>query len=330
MTQETSVISSLVELTKQRDQLAVRGKLLSTLMAATDASWIVFCRQVDGERIEILDRIPSPSPGKSSRHYSTELFDRIDAFQECARIARPVWVTDLAPYQAIIFRMGDTGSSDDFIVLFNAELDGRDERTAASILDLYQNFLELVIENTQDALTGLLNRGVFDRDLEAAALAVNSRNRRCDPPHGCGYLAMLDIDHFKSINDRFGHLYGDEVLLLFAKLFRDTFRSTDKLYRYGGEEFAVIIDNASETDVLALLERFRNATSQFSFPQVGNITVSIGAAPILSNNLPSNIVDRADNALYRAKNEGRNRVCMFQFSDQGSDTHAAQREAELF
>lgn len=149
-----------------------------------------------------------------------------------------------------------------------SDLDGRDERTAASILDLYENFVALVIENTQDALTGLLNRGAFDRDLELAAMSVSHGKRRCDAEDGCGYLAMLDIDHFKRINDRYGHLYGDEVLLLFATLFRDSFRRADKLYRYGGEEFAVIIDHAAERDVVDLLQRFRQSVSEFTFPRL--------------------------------------------------------------
>ena len=327
---DTSVISSLVELTKQRDQLAIRAKLLATLMAATDAAWIVFCRLLPKGHVEVLDRVPSPSPGKSSKHYPTELFDRVDEFKRGAQMRRPVWVTDLNPYQAIIFLMNDADGHDDFIVLFNPELDGRDERTAVSILDLYENFVALIIENTQDALTGLLNRGAFDRDLEAAALAVSNRNRRCDPPKGCGYLAMLDIDHFKRINDRYGHLYGDEVLLLFAKILRQTFRGTDKLYRYGGEEFAVIIDHASETDIIAVIDRFRSAVETFNFPQVGRVTVSVGVAPIVSNNLPSNIVDRADHALYRAKENGRNQVQIYSYAAKNATTDDAERDVELF
>lgn len=327
---DTSVISSLVELTKQRDQLAIRAKLLATLMAATDAAWIVFCRLLPKGHVEVLDRVPSPSPGKSSKHYPTELFDRVDEFKRGAQMRRPVWVTDLNPYQAIIFLMNDADGHDDFIVLFNPELDGRDERTAVSILDLYENFVALIIENTQDALTGLLNRGAFDRDLEAAALAVSNRNRRCDPPKGCGYLAMLDIDHFKRINDRYGHLYGDEVLLLFAKIFRDTFRETDKLYRYGGEEFAVIIDNCETKHVDKILERFRIAVSEFDFPQVGSVTVSIGAAPITANSLPSNIVDRADQALYVAKEKGRNQVQISHFVAPLTPQRTSDQEVELF
>ncbi|MCB1722276.1 MAG: GGDEF domain-containing protein [Chromatiaceae bacterium] len=328
--QDTSIISSLVELTKQRDQLSIRAKLLSTLMSATDAAWIVFCRLLDDRTVEVLDRVPSPSPGKSSKHYPVDLFARVDVFVKCSHLRRPIWVTDLEPYQAIIFTINDGATNDDFIVLFNPDLDGRDERTAASILDLYENFVALVIENTQDALTGLLNRGAFDRDLELAAMSVSHGKRRCDAEDGCGYLAMLDIDHFKRINDRYGHLYGDEVLLLFATLFRDSFRRADKLYRYGGEEFAVIIDHAAERDVVDLLQRFRQSVSEFTFPQVGNVTVSIGAAPITGNSLPSNIVDRADNALYRAKENGRDQVQLFHTDADGHDRQLPRRDVELF
>lgn len=325
---ETSLISSLVELTRQRDQLSIRAKLLSTLMEATDAAWIVLCRLTAEDVIDVLDRIPSPSPGKSSQHYPTALFGHIEPFQDCARVRRPIWVTNLDPYQAIIFAMADGTKSHDFVVLFNPELEGRDERTAASILDLYDNFQTLVIENTQDALTGLLNRGAFDRDLEATASVVGRRKRHGDPPHGGGYLAMLDIDHFKRINDEFGHLYGDEVLLLFAKVVRQTFRSSDKLYRYGGEEFAVILDNAPLNDVRAILEGFREAVAHFDFPQVGHVTVSIGIATISPDDLPSNVIDRADHALYRAKENGRNQIQLFDIETKASN--GTDSDVELF
>ncbi|MCB1874828.1 MAG: GGDEF domain-containing protein [Chromatiales bacterium] len=328
--QETSVISSLVELTKQRDQLSIRAKLLSTLMEATDASWIVLCRLLEDETIEVLDRTPSPSAGKSSKHYPAELFEQAEHFQQCLRMRRPVWVTNLQPYQAMILHMSDNGDTTDFVVLFNPQLEGRDERTASSILDLYENFIALVIENTHDPLTGLLNRGAFDRDLETASSVLNVRNRRTDSPKPCSYLAMLDIDHFKRINDRYGHLYGDEVLLLFAKIFRDTFRETDKLYRYGGEEFAVIIDNCETKHVDKILERFRIAVSEFDFPQVGSVTVSIGAAPITANSLPSNIVDRADQALYVAKEKGRNQVQISHFVAPLTPQRTSDQEVELF
>lgn len=328
--QETSVISSLVELTKQRDQLSIRAKLLSTLMEATDASWIVLCRLLESGSIEVMDRTPSPSAGKSSKYYPAGLFDQVEHFRQCLRIKRPVWITDLEPYQAMILHMAENHDSSDFIVLFNRQLEGRDERTASSILDLYDNFIDLVIENTHDPLTGLLNRGAFDRDLETAASVFNNRRRHSDTPIANSYLAMLDIDHFKRINDRFGHLYGDEVLLLFAKIFRDTFRNKDKLYRYGGEEFAVIIDDCETTQVLKALERFREAIASFPFPQVGKVTVSIGAVPIAANSLPSNIADRADQALYLAKKKGRNQVQMGNFVAPTTLPHHDDRDVELF
>lgn len=327
--QDNSVISSLVELTKQRDQLSIRAKLLSTLMEATDASWIVLCRLLENGTLEILDRTPSPSPGKSSKFYPAGLFEQVEHFHQCMRMGRPAWVTDLEPYQAMILHMSNNGATTDFVVLFNNELEGRDERTASSILDLYANFLALVIENTQDSLTGLLNRGAFDRDLEIAA-SVTLRGRRTDLGKNCSYLAMLDIDHFKRINDNYGHLYGDEVLLLFAKIFRETFRDTDKLYRYGGEEFAVIIDDCKKENIIALLERFRQIIEEFEFPQVGKVTVSIGAAPINNNSLPSNIVDRADQALYLAKEKGRNQVQVFDYVPNLPSDRSRDQEVELF
>ena len=122
---------------------------------------------------------------------------------------------------------------------------------------------------------------------------------------------MLDLDHFKRVNDDFGHLYGDEILVHFANLMRTTFRSADQLYRFGGEEFVVIFGvEPRERGGEATLERFRRAVEAHRFPGVGKVTVSIGFARVADALTPAPIlIDRADEALYYAKEHGRNRVC---------------------
>ena len=330
--QNDNVICSLVELTRQRDQMTIRAQLMLTLMEATDAAWIVLCRVVEGGKVEVLDRIPSPSAGKSSEPYPESVFDSAEAFRINPDSPRPVWISDLEPYKAMVFPIDSSRMDSDFVVLFNPQLDGRDERITASILKLYDNFLALVIENSQDSLTGLRNRGAFDREIEEATGALRGlRRRREDAAYQVAtYLAMLDIDHFKRINDCFGHLYGDEVLLLFAKIFKESFRQTDKLYRYGGEEFAVIIEDTTDKDVNAMLDRFRQTVAEYEFPQVGHVTVSIGVARIESDCLPSRRVDRAEGALYHAKQNGRNRVICFWDMNQDKEATSAEDSVVLF
>ena len=167
-----------------------------------------------------------------------------------------------------------------------------------------------------------MNRSTFDRDLERflrksrnsddshkQADAGRPRRRRAGAQN---WLAALDIDFFKRVNDAYGHLYGDEVLLLFANLMRESFRDYDKLFRFGGEEFIVILCSTDCAGACTTFERFRRRVEDHTFPQVGKITVSIGVTEICGKVVPLEILEHADEALYYAKDNGRNQVCHYE------------------
>ena len=186
-----------------------------------------------------------------------------------------------------------------------------------SILHLYENLQGLLDYGERDSLTDLLNRKTFDSAFLRAAQAQNQKpaldrpDRRGQQAHASYWLAVMDIDHFKHVNDNFGHLIGDEVLLLLARLMRASYRFHDQLYRFGGEEFVVLMRATHHDDALGALERFRCQVEQHAFPQVGHITVSIGFAPLRADDTPTGAFDRADKAVYYAKSHGRNRICSF-------------------
>ena len=122
------------------------------------------------------------------------------------------------------------------------------------------------------------------------------------------WLAVIDIDHFKSINDRFGHMVGDEILLLVSRLMSHTFRGSDLLYRYGGEEFVAIIAADNAKIAHNVFERVRLAIEAHIFPQIEHLTISIGYCQAMQDILPVEVLSRADRSLYQAKQDGRNRV----------------------
>lgn len=194
------------------------------------------------------------------------------------------------------------------------------EKLIRGFIRIYSNFLAILDDNEHDTLTGLLNRKTFDVQLsellsnsidEQTDEQITEKERRAAKFNEYHWVGMLDIDHFKSINDKFGHMYGDEVLLLFANLMGKTFRSSDLLFRYGGEEFVVVLSPASESDAMQVFERFRHKLEQFEFPQVGRVTVSAGIIKIDSREHPSIVLERADQALYYAKEHGRNQICSY-------------------
>ncbi len=186
------------------------------------------------------------------------------------------------------------------------------------ILLTYSNLLGLLDYGEKDALTELLNRKTFDGAFFKATaeqhgddLPEGGERRHTNPDAGV-WLAVLDIDHFKRVNDTYGHLIGDEVLLLLARLMRSSFRFHDQLYRFGGEEFVVLMRCDSVGHAQAALERLRERVQAYAFPQVGTITVSIGFSILLPHDTPSGAFGRADKAVYHAKEHGRNQVCNYQ------------------
>jgi diguanylate cyclase (GGDEF)-like protein len=184
----------------------------------------------------------------------------------------------------------------------------------SAVLRLYQNFQGLLDYGERDALTELLNRKTFDDSFmkattsKSAPIETKDKDRRHGLSGGSYWLAMLDIDHFKRVNDNFGHLIGDEVLLLLARLMRSTFRFHDQLYRFGGEEFVVLMHCSQTGQAQAAFERLRNHTEQHIFPQVNHITISVGFTEIRRGDTPGGAFERADKAVYYAKEHGRNQV----------------------
>jgi len=164
-----------------------------------------------------------------------------------------------------------------------------------------------------DVLTGLANRMSMNEAIKRQLLKHQHNNHRRRAEVGkFPALCMLDIDFFKRVNDDFGHLYGDEVLLLFSRLMRECFRDMDQLFRYGGEEFMVILNCFDDEDTFKVLNRFREKVANYDFPQVGKVTVSIGFSRFDASILPNEIVEYADKALYFAKEHGRNQVASYQ------------------
>ncbi|MCL6612760.1 MAG: GGDEF domain-containing protein [Peptococcaceae bacterium] len=162
-----------------------------------------------------------------------------------------------------------------------------------------ENF-NLMLSNTTDPLTGAPNRRELDRHLEKVAGRMNPLS-----------VIMADIDHFKKVNDTYGHDAGDHVLRQFAETVRASVRPGDFFGRYGGEEFMVIC-NAGLDEAAEIAERVREAVEKTPVRVPGGGTVSITASFGVARQMPgedaASVVRRADSALYRAKQEGRNRV----------------------
>lgn len=154
---------------------------------------------------------------------------------------------------------------------------------------------------TTDSLTLLANRRKFEETLAAEAERAKRYNTALS-------VMLIDIDHFKEINDTFGHQAGDEVLIKFAGVITGAIRTTDMAARWGGEEFALLAPQTGEADACRLAEKVRHAVEQHSFLEDKQMTCSIGLATLQPDELIDAFIERTDKALYAAKNNGRNQV----------------------
>ncbi|MBL1321290.1 MAG: GGDEF domain-containing protein [Methylophaga sp.] len=156
----------------------------------------------------------------------------------------------------------------------------------------------------QDKLTGLNNRGAFDKSLKRE---IDLAQRQHSPMS----LVMLDIDFFKAVNDTYGHSAGDLALKKLAKSLTDSMRASDIAFRYGGEEFTLILSNTDSKAALLVAERIRIAISQLNCndgSRTFGFTVSLGVAQLKHGEKSESLFSRADSALYKAKKAGRNQT----------------------
>jgi diguanylate cyclase (GGDEF)-like protein len=158
-----------------------------------------------------------------------------------------------------------------------------------------------------DGLTRLYNSRSFYSQLE---LEVDRFNRYQHPLT----LLLLDIDHFKDYNDKYGHLEGDKVLVRFSQIIRSCLRTNDSAYRYGGEEFTVILPETAGEEARTVAQRIRSALEAEPFSpedgEVATVTISIGLTEYHPKEELSSFIQRADQAMYRSKRSGRNKVSM--------------------
>ncbi|HQU14704.1 MAG: hypothetical protein B7Z66_04280 [Chromatiales bacterium 21-64-14] len=210
-------------------------------------------------------------------------------------------------------------------------------RVLADKLDNTHNYLQILESGSQqlsdeltrvrllsltDELSGLPNRRAFLRRLEEEV----SRVQRYGSPLS---LALLDLDKFKEVNDKHGHAAGDEVLSTYAKNVLSLFRHHDLVARYGGEEFAVLLPNTDRNGALRALNKVKKRASEACYQFSGAVrqlpTFSAGLALYQPGETPSAIIERADNALYRAKRLGRNRIELDETYVSGNGTNGTQK-----
>jgi diguanylate cyclase (GGDEF)-like protein len=297
------VIESIVSLTEKRDQHSLEQSLMKTLaeMLGSVEGWLLDMPQKpdDSNGCHVLHGNPARLP--------RELIEqgcRLPPDASMHTIARG----DLTYLLAELHDAEEDRRH--LVILAQEEWEQIDLQVVQGMIQVYRNFVAVLYDSEKDTLTGLYNRRKLDSKLKDIANARLQGRRQTDKEHA-DFLAILDLDRFKRINDTFGHLIGDEVLLIFANILRKTLRDSDLIFRYGGEEFIVLLQDIAAPASQEVLERVRRNVERHRFPQVGEVTVSIGYTVLDSTTLPILAMGKADRALYYAKDHGRNQVCDF-------------------
>lgn len=314
---DQQLLDAVVNLTSQREQESLAQVLVNTVTRLTNAS-IVSVYSLGGELGHLSAKImASSNPYEVVGTHITPL-DNNKEFCRCIENKEPV-STDTHNGHRAVYPVVEQGSVTGLLLCENMQTDLIQlEELMLALVAIYSNQQSLLNHQQRDGLTGLYNRVALQNWLGKALGSETPSDRRAGDEKPIGCFAIFDIDLFKRINDTKGHLYGDEVLLIFADLMRESFRFNDLLFRYGGEEFVAILSDTDLETALAVLERFRTTISQHNFSQLNQVTVTIGVSQILPRMQPGKLIEQADKALYYGKNHGRNQVNAYEWLEQGN------------
>lgn len=323
------LIQHIIRIAARHDRTAVNSALVEALhdIFGLPAATIYRCYPVTGKTIVFACAGLAPGGSYSRNAYLPERrhcqpLDSDPLLQRCQRESAIVGSTLDDGIERLIFPVI---RQEQLIYLIDVTLPdalSAEQRVLLmGLIEYFAHHIALLDYSEADTLTGLANRKTFDRRLfeilgqandDGSVGHLAGPGRRHATDADSHWLAVCDIDHFKRINDTWGHLSGDTVLVKFAQLMRESFRYDDHLFRFGGEEFIVVLQPASRINAIRACERFRQAIEHHAFPDVGQVRASIGICGFQSDDTPTSVMDRADAALYWAKQNGRNRVACYE------------------
>lgn len=323
MHQPNLVVDHISNFTAHRDKEVLAFSLLKSvisMMDCTKAEMISIDKK--GDFLSSITFENSQCTVNTSRSGINNSLQNAFSYMNASSSEEYLLKTDTG-YSLIRLLQHDRNSEQFVVIHLSQKASKAQSYVLSGMLSIYTNFLSLLNESQTDELTGLANRKTFDSaiskvfdnlpesydeiDNERRELGVDSTKSA-----NRFWLAIVDIDHFKQVNDRFGHLYGDEILIHLAQIIRSSFRRQDLQFRFGGEEFVILLSGENEEVCENVLERFRLNVEEYDFPSVNNITVSIGVVEFKRSVFHKTSFDHADQALYYSKNNDRNRITFYE------------------
>jgi len=341
MYQSNLLVDHIANFTSHRDKELLAFSLLksvNSMMACSKVKIITANKKGD-----LVSSITLENDQCMVKNSSIEVGEALNnAFENMSSLSLEEYVLKTDEGYLLIRLLHHDRKSEQFLVVYlKAQADKVQSYILSGILSIYTNFFTLLNESQTDELTGLSNRKTFDSSISKVfdslpepldEIEEERRKLRGEPAIKVArfWLSMIDIDHFKLVNDRFGHLYGDEILIHLAQIIRSSFGQEDLQFRFGGEEFVILLAADNEKDCAQVLEKFRKNVEDYNFPNVNDITVSIGVVEFKRSVFHITSIDYADQALYYSKENGRNKTTFFEdMLGRGDVKEAAIEEGDI-
>ena len=332
-----NLIEHLVKLTDHRDRDLLELTLAEALLELLPAQRVVLARVVPHEGAQYWLDMVSLDAGGGGKVTDPLRVDyltltRLGDFpqrQRCIETGHrneTAWAAELGPFTTCFPLYANKPQEEAGVLEIHsgASLSESDLAIVDHLRDVYRNMYALLAYSDRDALTGLFNRKSLDDTFYSAVLeeldghaqdeadavsaaASGQERRHLVPPNY--WLGMIVVDDFALLNDRHGHLIMEEVTLLVARLMTSTFRTHDRLYHFGGAQFAAMFHCPEESLVHDAFERLRTRVEKYSFPQAGRVTVSVGFTRVQAADSPSTALEHTEQAVDYAQKTGGNKVC---------------------
>lgn len=331
----SNILTSVASLVSQRDTDLLDFSLVKTIFTFANISDALTVKAGRAGRVVSIIKYEK---GLCKKIEADSFFDVsiADAIERIRLLDRDELYIKNDDIHLNLFLLARSRGIDTFLIVRSAEsFSPQQTLLMQGFSQIYKNYYALLLDSQRDQLTGLPNRKTFDEYLnKISSLNQLPLDDEPDLRKGLNYwLVLIDIDNFKNINDIFGHLYGDEVLIHVSNVLLTSIRDGDAVFRFGGEEFVMVISADDEQECRVAVDRIRYNVSQKQISQVGAVTISLGVAKFNDKEFYLTIIDRADKALYASKKAGKNKVSFYEdliFSGEISEVDIKFGDVDLF
>ncbi|MDH5611537.1 MAG: GGDEF domain-containing protein [Gammaproteobacteria bacterium] len=319
---ESKILQSVVEITKQRNLDSMESSLVATLAQLLPLTYICILKSIEDKHVRYAEEVASLTIDHNKEdpycwNVDSNIIRTDEHFDACINTASIISYQHTNGHTRHLFPISEDSQAIGCLVIDTNKNLSHHMSLIEGFAKVYENYMIVFNESERDKLTGLFNRRTFDNKLSKLFktqrhrslqnyLPEQSPDRRIINNDDTAWLIITDIDHFKRVNDTYGHIYGDEVILTISQIMKSCFRNSDLLFRVGGEEFVILLGASSQKIAESLIERFLKTVEEHEFSDIGTVTVSAGYARITEKDYPPAVLECADKALYYAKEHGRN------------------------